>query len=120
MQIPITPFTNTEEKVSTISTRQRNNLQQELKDQCEAHIWKEEEEKTQKERIREIQETRKKEKIREALQEKKTMEIFETRNETIDEVFRKFSDPSEIYKVLKETGRIEYMGLKYILLNVCV
>ena len=62
----------------------------------------------------------KKKKIREALQEKKTMEIFETRNETTDEVFRKFSDPSEIYKVLKETGRIEIMGLKYILLNVCV
>ena len=111
---PFQYFKNPDKKISTNSTRERNTL-----------IYLEQENEKSKEWIKdknnELKLTREEKikfkkdlntKINENLKDTETIALYEERKNTVDEVFRCFSNPEEIVNVLNENEYIHIFAFK--------
>ena len=97
---PFQRFENHDKKISTISTRERNTL-----------IYLKRENEKSREWIKQTQE-KFKNKIKKNLKETETIAKYEERKNTIDEVFRCFTNPEEILNVLNENEYIRIFAFK--------
>ena len=97
---PFQRFENHDKKISTNSTRERNTL-----------IYLKRENEKSREWIKQTREKFKNE-IKKNLKETETIAKYEERKNTIDEVFRCFSNPEEILNVLNENEYIRIFAFK--------
>ena len=113
-KFPFQRFENPDKKISTNSTRERNTI-----------IYLEQENEKSKEWIKdkstELKQTREeriqfkrdlKTKIKNNLKDTETIALYEERKNTVDEVFRCFSNPEEIQNVLNENEYIHIFAFK--------
>ena len=113
-KFPFQCFTNPDKKISTNSTRERNTLkflEQENEKSKERIKDKNNELKlTQEERIKFKKDLNTK--IKENLKDTETIALYEERKNTVDEVFRCFSNPEETVNVLNENEYIHIFAFK--------
>ena len=111
---PFQCFKNPDKKISTNSTRERNTLIYLEQENEKSKVWikdKNNELKiTREERIKFKKDLNTK--INENLKDTETIALYEERKNTIDEVFRCFSNPEEIVNVLNENEYIHIFAFK--------
>ena len=98
---PFQRFENHDKKISTISTRERNTLIYLKRENEKSRKW-----------IKQTREKFMKNEIKKNLKETETIAKYEERKNTIDEVFRCFSNPEEILNVLNENEYIRIFAFK--------
>ena len=113
-KFPFQCFTNPDKKISTNSTRERNTIKYLEQENEKSKEWikdKNNELKlTREERIKLKKELNTK--IKENLKDTETIALYEERKNTVDEVFRCFSNPEEIVNVLIENEYIHIFAFK--------
>ena len=111
---PFQHFENPDKKISTISTRERNTLIYLEQENEKGKGWikdkNNELKQTREERIKFKKDLNTK--INENLKDTETIALYEKRKNTIDEVFRCFSNPEEILNVLNENEYIHIFAFK--------
>ena len=104
-------FENPGKKISTNSTRERNNI---IYLERENEKWIKDKEKELNLSIDERKQIKKdiRTKIKKDLKDTETIALYEERKNTVDEVFRCFSNPEEIQNVLNENEYIHVFAFK--------
>ena len=114
---PFQCFENPDKKISTISTRERNNIIYLERENEKSKQWIKDKNTELKQTKEERKQFKKdlKTKLKNNLKDLKDIEtiaLYEERKNTVDDVFRCFSNPGEIHKVLNENEYIHIFAFK--------